>query len=296
MNGKVLLGYARLMRPANLPTAAADILAGAAIVGALPGESDFIGDTLLLVIASVSLYAGGVVLNDVFDLKVDQSERPERPIPSGLIPQPSAAIFGVFLLVTGCILAFLTNEIAGVVSLLLALFILLYDSVAKKNEFFGPLTMGMCRAFNLLMGMAVAGMSFLDTWYFALIPLLYIFSITLISRGEVHGGNKIHLLATMVLYAIVIAAIVYLIPPMGDDLPIIMAFLAGFGYMIYRPLISAYLDNSPMHIKRAVISGVLGLVLMDAALAAGFAPWWYGLGIILLLPVSLVLSKIFAVT
>ncbi len=296
MRAQALLGYARLMRPANLPTAASDILTGAVLAGALPGEQDYYGDTFLLLLASVSLYAGGVVMNDVFDLPVDQEERPERPIPSGLVPRRSAGIFGMLLLGTGCLLAFLTNAVAGVLSLVLALFILLYDSLAKKHGFFGPLTMGFCRMLNLSLGMAVIGLGFIHLWYFTLIPLTYIFAITLISRGEVHGNNKNHLLMAMFLYAVVIAYIVYLLPDLQGDLPIVVAFLAGFGYMIYRPLIAAFMDNSPLNIKRAVISGVLGLVLMDAALAAGFGPWWYAFGILLLLPFSLLLSKIFAVT
>lgn len=296
MRASVILGYARLMRPANLPTAAADILAGAALVGALPREQDYYGDVFLLMLSSVCLYAGGVVLNDVFDLQIDQAERPERPIPSGLVGVKSAAAFGVILLAAGVLLAFLTSLLTGMIALALTFFILLYDAIAKKHGFFGPLTMGMCRMLNLALGMAVVGLSFLNLWYVTLIPLVYIFAITLISRGEVHGNNRQHLLVTMLLYALVIAAIVWLIPDYGDNLPVNLAFIAGFGYMIYRPLIAAYTDNSPANIKRAVISGVLGLVLMDAAMAAAFSPWWYAVGIILLLPFSLLLSKIFAVT
>ncbi len=284
------------MRPANLPTAAADILAGAAIAGLIPGEQDLYSDTILLVLASVSLYAGGVVLNDVFDLRVDREERPERPIPSGLIPQSSAVLFGIILLATGNFLAFLANPTAGLISLALAVCIVLYDGYAKRHVFFGPLTMGTCRGLNLLLGMAVAGMVFQTTWYYALIPVVYIFAITLISRGEVHGDNKKHLLFSMLLYALVISAITLLLPDHQNNLLVVIAFLAAFGYMIYRPLIAAYADNSPANIKKAVISGVLGLVLMDGAMAAGHSPWWYAVIIILLLPVSMALSKIFAVT
>ena len=61
-----LMGFARLARPANLPTAAADILAGVAItlflenievLSFLKGNSISV---ILLVFSSISLYAGGV--------------------------------------------------------------------------------------------------------------------------------------------------------------------------------------------------------------------------------------------
>lgn len=295
MRGEVFLGYARLMRPANLPTAAADILAGVAIVNALPEENDLFVHTFYILMASVFLYAGGVVLNDVFDLQTDTTERPERPIPSGLVSRNGAAIFGSVLLLAGIILAYLSSPVSALIASFLAVSILLYDAVAKHNVFFGPLVMGLCRSLNLLMAMSIIGMDFLLTWHYALIPLFYIFAITLISRGEVHGNNKSHLIFSMVLYALVISGIIFLMPKQSNP-PVLLVFLAAFAYMIYKPLITAYMDNSPGNIKRAVISGVLGLILMDAAMAAGYSPWWYAVLIILLLPVSMTLSKVFAVT
>lgn len=61
--------YLQLMRPPNLITAAADILAGYAVAGlpdprALPW----------LLAAAVGLYGGGVVFNDFFDAELDGVE------------------------------------------------------------------------------------------------------------------------------------------------------------------------------------------------------------------------------
>lgn len=85
------------MRPANLVTAVADIMAGAAIAGFL---SDLDG-LVWLVLATLGLYGGGVVLNDVFDAHLDAVERPERPIPSGRVPLRHAALLGAGLLICG---------------------------------------------------------------------------------------------------------------------------------------------------------------------------------------------------
>ena len=95
-----LKAYLQLCRPANLPTAVADILAGMSISGLFAGLEVFeipIVDLLpflMLIMASVFLYAGGVVLNDVFDVEIDKIERPERPIPSGIVPLRKAGLFG----------------------------------------------------------------------------------------------------------------------------------------------------------------------------------------------------------
>ena len=298
MNSK-LRGYAILTRPANLPTAASDILAGLAIVSFTSGEGLSLlllhkWNALFLVLSSICLYAGGVVLNDVFDIEVDTIERPERPIPSGLILIKSATLFGIFLFVLGVLFAFLSNALSGYLAIALCMVIVLYDALGKKHSFFGPLNMGLCRGFNLILGMSLMG-SISNLWY-AIIPVVYIFAITLISRGEVHGENKRHIVWAGALYLVVVFFVIGIVFDATGRFFEIIPFIALFSFLIFKPLIKAYKVNSPSNIKGAVVGGVLSLIVLDASLAAGFLNWWYGLLILLLLPLSKRLSKLFAVT
>lgn len=292
--------YAQLARPANLPTAAADIIAGTAIAGVFSPDSyekmeeAQISHLLLLIASSIFLYAAGVILNDVFDFRLDQVERPERPIPSGKISLKSASIYGASLLLIGILLAFAVHNLSGILAFFLALFILIYDALVKPHGFFGPLAMGVCRGLNLLLGISIAGTLF--NWWFSLVPIIYIAAITLISRGEVHGNNKKHIIFAGILYAIVIFFVFGFVLIGQQALNLVLPFLAIFALAVYRPLVKAYNDNSPGNIKKAVVAGVLSLILLDAALAVGFSHWWVGAMIILLLPLSLGLSKLFAVT
>lgn len=296
----VFKGCLILMRPPNLPTAAADIIAGAAIAGVFASgwslSQELMLDLFLLIFASVCLYAGGVVLNDVFDLKIDKKERPERPIPSGIVSLKAASLLGSSLLALGILLSFLCNFYAGLVSIALAGAILLYDSLAKHHVFFGPLTMGSCRGLNLLLGMCILGFPIMTTWIYIIIPIIYIFAVTLISRGEVHGNNKRNLVFSALLYLFVIFFISL------SNLTIVYApiqvlpFLLLFGITIFTPLVKAYQINSPNNIKKAVKAGVLSLVIMNAAIATSVSQWWVGVIILLLLPLSLFLSKRFSVT
>lgn len=293
----VLIGYLRLMRPANLPTAAADICAGVALAGLFSASNNALPNIMpiiFLVFSSVFLYAGGVVLNDVFDVEVDKIERPERAIPSGLIPLKSAAIFGAILLLMGISMAFLVNNLSGIIAVLLAFSIVLYDGFSKKYNFLGPLNMGLCRSLNLLLGISV--LMELVHWEYALIPLVYIFAITLISRGEVHGNNKNHILWAGLLYAAVIISVVIMATIKSSNVLQTLPFLVLFTFLVYKPLVGAYKHNSPENIKKAVIGGVLALIVLDAAIAAGHATWWYAILLLLLLPLSIFLSKLFAVT
>ncbi|MEB8330378.1 UbiA-like protein EboC [Flavobacteriaceae bacterium KMM 6897] len=285
------------MRPPNLPTAAADILAGGAIVGAFSQNGVLLPyDLILLVVASILLYAGGVVLNDVFDLKIDTLERPERPIPKGVVSLQTAAILGGSLLLLGVILSFICNNEAGLVALVLTSAILLYDALAKHHSFFGPLVMGGCRGLNLLLGMSLFGLPEGPNWYFILLPIIYIAAVTLISRGEVHGNNKRNIMLSGFLYLMVASAIFIIMLQDLNSFIKVIPFLIVFVFSIFRPLLKAFKINTPENIKKAVKSGVLSLVLMDAALASANSTWWVGLLIIVLLPLSLFLSKRFSVT
>ncbi|MNT67079.1 hypothetical protein D3C72_2051950 [compost metagenome] len=66
--------------------------------------------------------------------------------------------------------------------------------------------------------------------------------------------------------------------------------------MIFTPLFIAMQDPSGARIGKAVKSGVIALILMNAAWASAFGMLHIAIFIVLLLPVSILLSKAFAVT
>jgi 4-hydroxybenzoate polyprenyltransferase len=312
------------MRPANIVTAMADILAGYAVARqfllSTPIASglaldvikiDFATPLVLLLLSTIGLYGGGVVFNDVFDAKLDAVERPERPIPSGRASLQGAAALGIVLLLIGVVAATLVSAFSGVLAAGIAVLALVYDKYGKHTPL-GPLNMGLCRGLNLLLGVSAYD-AFFDSpasiglggilpsavetyWPIALIPIVYIAAITMISRGEVHGGDKKTIKLAVSLYSLVIMAIIGLSirnrPPLWETLP----FLLLFGLLIFPPVFKAIREPQPRNIGLAVKAGVISLIVMDAALAASFAGWLYGLVVLALLPLSRLLAKTFAVT
>ncbi|MFA9199554.1 MAG: UbiA-like protein EboC, partial [Aquirufa sp.] len=186
--------FAELTRPANVVTALSDIMAGLAIVGFVFGGLDYqFYPALFLCLSSMCLYAGGVVFNDVFDHELDRIERPERALPSGRIKRSEAIFGGILLLALGIFLAFWQSRLSGFVAIFITALALFYDWKGKHMRIFGPINMGLCRAFNLLLGMSVYELGVLEHFPVIAIPLIYIAAITLVSRGEVHGGKAITL-------------------------------------------------------------------------------------------------------
>ncbi|MDO6388510.1 UbiA-like protein EboC [Pontibacter sp. BT731] len=297
--------YLRLMRPANIVTAIADILMGFAASGALlsltAGESSsfsFLGllPLLWLVLATIGLYGGGVVLNDVFDADLDRQERPERPIPSGGATVSGAATLGAILLAGGILAAWQVSELSAFIAFAIAACALLYDWKGKHHVILGPLNMGACRGGNLLLGISAIPAAVEQFWYLALIPIVYISAITMVSRGEVHGGSSSALKGAVLLYALVIGGILSLTFLPQFNVLYSLPFLLLFAYLIFPPLFKAMPAKEPVSIMKAVKAGVLALIVMNASMAAGFAGWQYGLLVLLLLPVSRFIAKNFAVT
>ncbi len=295
---KKTTGYLRLMRPANIVTSVADVLAGIAISGFLANQSFQLQNLipiLLLCFSTIGLYGGGVVFNDVFDAELDRIDRPERPIPVGIITIREAATLAALLLVAGIIAAGFTSVTSGMLALLVAVSALLYDKWGKHHPFAGPLNMGFCRGLNLLLGISIIPSAVYNWWYLALVPVIYIASITMISRGEVHGGSRKTLYTASLLYAIVISLILYFAFRKGG-IWFALIFLLPFAWMIFTPLLRAIKEPVGKNIGKAVKAGVLALILMNAAWAAAFGALYLALLIILLLPLSLKLGKLFAVT
>lgn len=294
-----LLGYLRLMRPANILTAITDIMAGIAISGfLLPGvygDTQTILQFLCLVFATIGLYGGGVVFNDVFDAALDRVERPERPIPSGIISRTEAIVLGVYLLVLGVLAAFSVGELPGAIALAIAVAALVYNKWGKHNNLLGPLNMGLCRGLNLLLGMSVLPDALLKSGWMAVIPIIYIAAITMISRDEVHGGSKRPLMLAAFGYSLVIIAILVM-ATLNEKIIDVLPFIAIFIFLIYKPLIKAINDPAGPNIGKAVRGGIIGLIAMNAAWAAAFVSFPYALLVLCFLPVSILISKAFAVT
>ncbi|MFY0252511.1 UbiA-like protein EboC [Chitinophaga sp. 30R24] len=292
------------MRPANIITAVADILAGVAISGyfinvALHTDAlDLCLPVVCLCLSTIGLYGGGVVFNDVFDAALDSTERPERPIPSGVISKSQAIILGTYLLLVGILAAFAVGRItgyAGWLSISVAVSALIYDKWGKHHAFLGPINMGLCRGLNLLLGISIVPDALYTYWWMGIIPIVYIAAVTNISRGEVHGGSVRSLRFTAVCYAavyITMAVLAWLHHHLFTALP----FILLFAVMINRPLFKAMNDPSGPNIGKAVKGGIIALVVMNAAWAAAFATLPFALAVLLLLPLSIVLGKLFAVT
>jgi len=303
-SGRLRAGL-ELLRPANVATALADVLAGAAVgasvaVTAPPGLA-------WLLLATAGLYAGGVVLNDVFDRAIDAQERPERPIPSGRVHPWQAAGLGAGLLTAGIVAALGAGPVPAGIAAATAVAVVAYDAWGKRHPFIGPLNMGLCRALNLMLGVAIVPSALEWAWPLGLLPLTYIAAVTIVSRGEVHGGKRPVIVAATGLVSLVGVALISLVISRAEVnatargfTPLhhawALALAAGLLWRVIPAFLRAAATSTPADIRQAVRTGVLSLVLLDAVIAASYAGIMSSLAVLATGSLAWWLARLFAVT
>jgi 4-hydroxybenzoate polyprenyltransferase len=266
--------YLQLVRLPNVFTAAADSLAGWLFVsGSFPSAG---WSWLALAGASMSTYAGGIVLNDVFDIEVDRVERPNRPLPSGCVPVETARWLGGLLLTLGMVLALASRiKYAWVVEAALVGCILAYDAGVKRS-ILGPELMGACRGLNLLLGMSTSsGFGGPSAWLLPVDYGLFVTGITWISRSEVGTGRWRNVALGMVLQNI--AWLGYLVAGadpsqflrwshQGRWVASGLMITLGIGLVVNTVNFLAVRSPAPETTQRAVKVGILCLVWLHVGL------------------------------
>lgn len=185
--------YLSLARISNAPTVLSNVLVGVALAAPLSPDLRLPG----VMLAIFFFYTAGMFLNDVCDANLDAKERPERPIPSGVVSKREAILVVVALFVAGVLLLSLWSVHALLAAFALVGWILLYDFWHKGNPI-SPLIMGLCRGTVYV----VAFLTFHSTlttplWIAAGWMVLYILSLTWIARSENTNQISSYLPATL---------------------------------------------------------------------------------------------------
>lgn len=253
----------RLGRVSNLPTVWTNTLAAVVLAG-WPAAG---WATVLLMLAISLAYVGGMYLNDAFDADIDARERPERPIPSGLVPRRTVYVAGYGMLAACVVLLGLIGVARGVGlapaagGLALAGAIVLYDWNHKGNRF-SPLLMGLCRALvyvavGLVVTLSLPG----ALWAAATAMLCYVAGLTYTAKqeslGRVENMWPLAVLGVPWLYGLWLSI----------GTPVAFVFLALLTILMGATLRLLF-RRGPGDVPRAVVTMIAGIALLDAVFLA----------------------------
>lgn len=267
-----MLAYLQLLRLPTVFTAMADVFLGFILTHRqITAENwpKFAG----LLAASSGLYLAGMVFNDVFDVKQDLQERPSRPIPSGRVSIWSAALLGTVLMIAGVVAAATVAPWSLFIAGCLVPAILGYDAILKRTPL-GPLGMGSCRFFNVMLGASDYPWD-AKVFFWGNPQLLsaiglgtYIIGVTWFARTEAKQSSRFHLAGAMAVLLCGIGVLAWLVNyrPSEARPEIVYLVLAMIAANVGLRAASVIADPTPQRVQPMIRLMLLSYVMLCAAL------------------------------
>jgi 4-hydroxybenzoate polyprenyltransferase len=282
---------AELVRLPAVLSVPGDVLVGAAASGQVWNLPRTAG----MVAASSCLYLAGMALNDYADREVDAVERPGRPIPSGRV-SPGFALGLAGALTAGAVVLSVAadGKRALAVTAPLAAAVWGYDLVLKSTPVASG-SMSACRGLDVMMGAGARGA--VSAAPAAAVVAAHIAVVTEVSRREVTGGDAAVPKRALAATVGVAAAGVLLsrrAPRFGRAAA--LGLVGAYAAVVGRAHAAAAADPSPALMQRAVGTGIMGLIPLEAGLLAGSGAVVPAAGVATLWPIARRAAKRRAVT
>jgi 4-hydroxybenzoate polyprenyltransferase len=298
MSSRALTEYFRLIRLPNIFTALTNVLVG---YFAVTSTSNVTWQLGLLMGSSSLLYASGVVFNDLADIKIDSTERPSRPLPSGRVSVKNATKLAIAAIVFANVLAAIVGLLSLAVSLALSAAIILYDYRTKSGRL-GPLTMATTRLLNIFLGASVGFTFGHSIWSASIAASLlfgYVYAISIASRAETLESRSVGLAALKKTFAIICAIIVALVVFAVAEKHYLALVNVGIfsGIMIAIFTRAKRSSSSPATGIQSVVKNlVISIIILDSVFITAFAGFLYGIVSLAMVVPPILLSKKLYVT
>ena len=182
-----ILSIIKISRPLNLVIVYLSVL----VAGFICSKDNAMPFQIFIAAASASfIAAAGYIINDYFDIKIDEINRRDRPLVSGLLSKKSAVIYYIFFSLAGLLFAAVINYTAFIVAGLTVMLLLLYSYKIKAITLLGNLSIAVLTGLTFIYG----GIS-VNNVSFAVIPALFALLINFIREvvkdmEDIDGDTK----------------------------------------------------------------------------------------------------------
>ncbi|MEJ2617810.1 MAG: geranylgeranylglycerol-phosphate geranylgeranyltransferase [Ignavibacteriaceae bacterium] len=148
--------------------------------------------TFLAAVSATFIAAAGYIINDIFDIKIDRVNRPDRSLASGILNTNSAIIYYIIFSLMGLLLAILINYTAVIIAILTVTLLFFYSYKIKSVALLGNFSIAVLTGLTFIYG----GVSVNNISY-AIIPALFALLINFIReivkdmediRGDLKNG------------------------------------------------------------------------------------------------------------
>ncbi len=145
-------GFFILSRPVNVAISFLSIFVAITICGWSTWES-----VLLACLTGAFITVAANAINDVYDLDIDRINRPDRPLPSGVMSPKEAFAFSIFFFTLGVTSSAFINKKTLIIAIFFSVLLYLYSSTFKRRVLIGNFTVSLATAFAFIYGGAAVG-------------------------------------------------------------------------------------------------------------------------------------------
>jgi geranylgeranylglycerol-phosphate geranylgeranyltransferase len=164
-----LRAWIELTRPVNILITMLSIPAACVLAGSQSGQWPLIAAAAL---TGALVAAGANAINDYFDVEIDKINKPDRPIPSGVLNRKEALAAWIVLSVAGISVNLALNSAALAIAVSAVIALYFYSAVLKRTVILGNLVVGLMTGMAFIYGGVVVG-----KFERAVMPALFAFLI-----------------------------------------------------------------------------------------------------------------------
>ena len=169
---KKLTAIIQITRPVNFFITVASVFVAALLSSP---EKIPILNVLLAALSAGFTASAGNIINDIFDIEIDKINRPERPLPSGVLTINEAYVLYLICFVISGLLVVTISQIVVIIVLLSHLLLFLYSKYLKRIPLVGNITVAFLTGLVFIFGGVVV-----ENPSAAIIPALFAFLINLV--------------------------------------------------------------------------------------------------------------------
>lgn len=278
MNFRKATGIVKIIRPSNVLIAGLTIFFGVLIFG--KGLPDLFKLALLAGIAGALIDAGGNVINDYFDVEIDKVNKPNRPIPSGLISRGFALLIYFVLTTAGLFFASFLNEVAFGIAFFSVFVIFLYSYKLKGVPLVGNFTVAFMTGLAFVFAGSVVG-NFRDSIFPFVFAFLINFGREIVKdiediEGDSKAGIRTFPIVNGVERAVFISVLVFIVLILATFVPYFVGIYNHFYALIILGvdvglifvIISLIKDKSRQNLNR--LSNILKFEMLIGLFAIYF--------------------------
>ncbi|HTE17951.1 MAG TPA: hypothetical protein VK689_06185 [Armatimonadota bacterium] len=260
------LGLLEVVNPPLAISAVAECLAGACLARASLGTVQ----PFLLALASGLLFAAGSTFGYYFDRATSASQYARRAPEPGAYPTGAAWRVAWGLLLAGAVLPASAGAGAALAGIGVALLVVVYAAVTRSAWGVGFLTFGAARGVNFLLGLSAEPMGVPHYGLTAVAVAVYATGWAVLRSSRQPGAPPTTAFGALVHLVGGVAVVLHqgLRGPFYwvDALPFLVILLA----LTFPRFVSAVMEGRHARTAEAVQYGFLGLLLLEATLAAGY--------------------------